>query len=122
LEEFIAWAETTYDQVLFDCPPVLAASDAALVGKRTDGMLLVVQPEKNHRRLVMRAAEELRSLQVSLIGLVANRLSDHSDPAYGYGYGYGYGEDYGYGAYGANDEPSEEQSTTPRQVPVRRAS
>lgn len=105
LEELVAWAETTYDQILIDCPPILAASDAALVGRRTDGMVLVVQPEKNHRRLVLRAAEELKGLQVPLIGIVANRLTDRSEAGYGYGYGYGYGHGYGYGAaYGADDE------------------
>ena len=29
----IAWAETQYDQVLIDCPPVMADSDAAIVGR-----------------------------------------------------------------------------------------
>ena len=59
--DLLAWAETQYDQVLVDCPPVMAATDAAIVGRVVDGMLLVVQPEKNHRRLVLRAVESLMS-------------------------------------------------------------
>lgn len=93
LAEVLAWAESNYDQVLIDCPPVLAAADAALVGRSVDGVVLVVQPEKNHRRLVLRAAESLRSLEVNLVGLVANKIGAESGGAYDtYGYGYGYHE------------------------------
>ncbi len=89
--DLIAWAEVTYDQVLIDCPPVMAASDAAIVGRLVDGMMLVVQPEKNHRRLVLRAAEHLFSMQVNMIGIIANKIGADAG-GYGYGYGYGYGE------------------------------
>jgi Mrp family chromosome partitioning ATPase len=93
LAEVMAWAESNYDQVLIDCPPVLAAADAALVGRAVEGVVLVVQPEKNHRRLVLRAAESLRSLEVNLVGLVANKIGTESGGAYDtYGYGYGYHE------------------------------
>lgn len=94
LAEVMAWAEANYDQVLIDCPPILAASDAAIVGRQTDGLMLVVQPEKNHRRLVLRAVAGLTSIGVTVLGVVANRISrDHKSDYYGYsGYGYGYGE------------------------------
>jgi capsular exopolysaccharide synthesis family protein len=111
LEDLIAWAESTYDQVLIDCPPILAASDAAIVGRLTDGVVLVVQPQKNHRRLVIRAAEELNSLRVKLVGIVANKVGEDKEGYYGYGHGYGYGYGYGYGngyGNGGEDEADEE--------------
>ena len=96
--ELIAWAENAYDQVLIDCPPVLAASDAALVGRLVDGVLLVVRPEENHRREVVRAAEGLAAMQVNLVGIVTNSIgSVIQSPHYGYGFGYGHGSGYGYG-------------------------
>ena len=96
MSEVIAWAESQYDQVLIDCPPVLAATDGAIVGRQIDGVVLVVQPEKNHRRLVIRAVEGLRSMQTTIIGVVANKVSIESEQGnYGYGYGYGYGYEYG---------------------------
>jgi polysaccharide biosynthesis transport protein len=55
----LAWAEANYDQVLIDCPPILAAADAAIIGRLTEGLILVIQPEKNHRRLVLRAVSGL---------------------------------------------------------------
>lgn len=110
--DLIAWAETHYDQVLVDCPPVLAASDAAIVGRHTDGIVLVVQPEKNHRRLVVRAAEELISMGVDLAAVVANRIDTAKDSGYGYGagYGYGYGYGIGYGEHGYGETHAEDES------------
>ncbi|MBC8351314.1 MAG: polysaccharide biosynthesis tyrosine autokinase [Planctomycetes bacterium] len=113
--DLIAWAEVNYDQVLVDCPPVMAASDAAIVGRLVDGMMLVVQPDKNHRRLVLRAAEYLLSMQVNLIGSVANRVGEDIG-GYGYGYGYGYGE--GYGIDDPDDDQIGEDSFEPTTDPI----
>jgi Mrp family chromosome partitioning ATPase len=112
MADLVAWAETAYDQVLIDCPPTLAASDAAIIGRLADGVVLVVQPEKNHRRLVLRATESLRVMQVQLVGVVANRVSTEKEGGY-YGAGYGYGYGYGYGAgYGdREDEEGSDQSS-----------
>jgi capsular exopolysaccharide synthesis family protein len=125
--DLLAWAETQYEQVLVDCPPVMAATDAAVVGRVVDGMLLVVQPDKNHRRLVLRAVESLLSVQAHLRGIVANRVGDDkSGGYYGYGNGYGYGYGYGYGdGYGQeqetdSEEDSESSNPQPQTFTVRR--
>jgi succinoglycan biosynthesis transport protein ExoP len=112
--DLIAWAETAYDQILIDSPPVLAAADSAIVGRAADGVILVVQPQKNHRRLVLRAHEGLVTLGAHVLGTVVNAV-DEDDGAgyYGYGgYGYGYGSGYGSG-YG-NDEAEEDADETHR--------
>ncbi len=101
--DLLAWAETVYDQILVDSPPALATSDAAVIGRLLDGMILVVQPDKNRRRLVMRVAEGLADLKIPLLGIVVNRIGSGKDHGYygyrgGYGYGYGYGYEDGYGA------------------------
>ncbi|MCH8045822.1 MAG: polysaccharide biosynthesis tyrosine autokinase [Planctomycetes bacterium] len=104
--ELLAWAETIYDQILIDSPPALAASDSAVIGRIVDGVLLVVQPEKNQRRSVVRAADSFMSLGIDLIGVIINRASDEKDSDfYGYG-GYGYGNG-GYGYGGEEDEVDE---------------
>ena len=61
--ELLAWAETVYDQILIDSPPALATSDTAVIGRLVDGVVLVVQPEKNRRRLVVRAAESFHGIE-----------------------------------------------------------
>ncbi len=90
--ELLAWADAHYDQVLVDCPPTLAVSDAQIIGRLVDGVVLVVTPEKNHRRLVARACHNFQSAGIPLIGIVANRITQQSH-GYGYGYGYGYGHE-----------------------------
>jgi capsular exopolysaccharide synthesis family protein len=95
-EELLGWAEARYDQVLIDTPPVLAASDSAVAGRLVDGVMLVVQPGKNSRRIILRAVDELQLMRVPLVGIVVNRVDADADDGYdgyGYGYGYGYGED-----------------------------
>ena len=76
--ELLAWAEAKYDQVLVDCPPVLAVSDAQIVGRLVDGAILVVQPQKNHRRLVARACHSFSATGTNVLGIVANGLSPQS--------------------------------------------
>lgn len=112
MADLLEWASGAYDQVLIDCPPVLAASDAAIAGRLAGGVVLVVQPEKNHRRVVLRAAENLTAMHVNLIGFVANFVADNESGYYGYGSGYGYGYGYGYGhGYGEEqpDQPNDQE-------------
>jgi len=96
MSELLAWAETLYDQVVVDAPPVLAVTDPAIVGRLADGVLLIVRPEKNRRKMVIRAAESFHSVGIPVLGIVANHLTAESGGDY-YGYGYGYGYEYGYG-------------------------
>ena len=124
LADLLAWAESEYDQILIDSPPALAATDSSIIGRMVDGIVLVVQPKKNQRRLVMRAAEGLTDVGVNLLGVVVNRVGgDQEDKIYGYGSGYGYGYGYGYGgdadeAHGSPESPDEsaEDSTDGNQV------
>jgi polysaccharide biosynthesis transport protein len=90
--DLLAWAESCYDRVLVDCPPVLAVSDAQVVGRLVDGAILVVRPEKNHRRLVVRACESFSATGSTVLGIVANGLTSQAG-GYSYGYGYGYGHE-----------------------------
>ena len=93
--ELLVWAQEEFDHVLIDTPPILAASDASIIGRLVDGLILVVQPEKNNRRVVHRAAEEIQAARLNFLGVVANNVSQEAD-GYGYGYGYGYGHGYGH--------------------------
>ncbi|HYW79477.1 MAG TPA: polysaccharide biosynthesis tyrosine autokinase [Thermoguttaceae bacterium] len=102
--DLLAWAETRYDQILVDSPPALV-SDTAIIGRLVDGVLLTVQPQKNRRRTVIRAAESFPNLGINVLGIVINRVvSDDSDDYYGYGYGYGYGYSYGHDDELAGDQ------------------
>lgn len=102
--ELLSWADSQYDQVLVDGPPALAVSDAAMIGRLVDGVLVTVRPEKNRRREVIRAVQQFRMLGVNVIGTVLNHMATKKDSGY-YGYGDAYGYEYGYGG-----DPEEESA------------
>jgi capsular exopolysaccharide synthesis family protein len=89
--DILAWAESAYDQILIDAPPVLAVTDPAIIGRLVDGAVVVIRPDKNRRKLVLRAVESFRMSGVEVIGIVANHIGSKSNSEYGYGYGYSYG-------------------------------
>lgn len=73
MEEIIAALKANADIVLFDAPPVIAVTDAAVLGTKVDGVLLVVRAGKTRREHALRAKELLEKAQVRLMGAV---LSD----------------------------------------------
>ncbi|MBP6786179.1 MAG: CpsD/CapB family tyrosine-protein kinase [Candidatus Promineofilum sp.] len=68
MEQIIAQLAEQADMVLFDAPPVMAASDAAILGAKTDGVLLVVQAGKTRRDHSERAREVLEKAGVRIVG------------------------------------------------------
>lgn len=125
MSELLDWASAHYDMIVIDSPPILAASDCAILGNLVDGITLVVRPDKSRRRTIQRAVDFLTSLNLPLSGIVLNNLTA-GDQGRGYGYGYGYGYDYHYGCedYGYDQElpeiidtpSSPENPTIPRRV------
>ncbi len=89
-----------YDYIILDAPPCLNISDAAIVGKMSDGILYVVSATKTRLDDAAHAISQLRSLDIPVVGCILNRFSPKSWSSYGYG-GYGYG--YGYKYYSYND-------------------
>jgi capsular exopolysaccharide synthesis family protein len=97
-EEFIGALRANYSAVVLDTPPLLAVTDAGVLGARVDGTLLVVRSNVTSTEVVERAVEQLRRLGSSLLGVVLNGVSvSGSYSRYGYSY---------YGAY-APDEDGE---------------
>jgi non-specific protein-tyrosine kinase len=56
------------DIVLFDAPPVAVVTDAAILGSKVDGVLLVIQSGKTRRDHSERAKELLEKAKVRVIG------------------------------------------------------
>ena len=84
-----------YDYIIVDTPPVNPVIDGALIAKRCDGAVLVVESGITERAQVVRAKKQLEYAGIKILGVVLNKIG-LSQKGYGYGYGYGYGG-YGYG-------------------------
>jgi capsular exopolysaccharide synthesis family protein len=68
LEGLIERLKTMADMVLFDAPPVLPVTDAAILAKRTDGILLVLQAGKTKREHAARAKSLLEQVGARIVG------------------------------------------------------
>jgi capsular exopolysaccharide synthesis family protein len=73
MEEIIANLKSRADIVLFDAPPIIAVTDAAVLATKVDGVLLVIRAGKTRREHAARAKELLEKVNVRLVGAV---LSD----------------------------------------------
>jgi non-specific protein-tyrosine kinase len=58
------------DIVLLDAPPVVAVTDAAVLGSKVDGVLLVVTAGVTRREHAERAKETLEKVNVRIVGAV----------------------------------------------------
>lgn len=56
------------DIVLFDAPPVIAVTDAAVLGAKVDGVLLVISAGKTRRDHAERARDMLEKARVHVVG------------------------------------------------------
>ncbi len=63
------------DLIIFDSPPVLAASDAAVLANRVDGVLLVIEAGKTRADAARHAISNLQHADARLLGAVLNRGS-----------------------------------------------
>lgn len=70
------------DVVLFDTPPVIAVTDAAVLASKVDGTLLVVKANQTTRERAKQARQILDKVKAHIIGVVLN------DAAIDEGYGY----------------------------------
>ena len=96
LEEMIAVVSERYDMILFDTPPTLAVTDAALIGSKVGNTLLVCRFDKTSKREIEHAAERLARDGAKVTGAVLNGVEKRLSNYYGYGGYYGYGYGYGY--------------------------
>ncbi|GAB3578043.1 tyrosine-protein kinase domain-containing protein [Calidifontibacter terrae] len=77
--------------VLLDAPPMLAVTDAALLGASSDGVILVTRMGNTHKMQLAQSARLLEQASATLLGTVMNNASAKrmGDVVYGYGYNSG---------------------------------
>ncbi|HZY40753.1 MAG TPA: CpsD/CapB family tyrosine-protein kinase [Anaerolineae bacterium] len=73
--EVIAALKQRADIVLFDAPPVIAVTDAMVLGTRVDGVVLVIDAGSTRREHARRAKEQLEKLNIRIVGAVLNGAS-----------------------------------------------
>jgi tyrosine-protein kinase Etk/Wzc len=94
MKDLLAQLQSSFDLILFDSPPVVAVTDAAILSSIVDGTLLVVELGRSRASGVNRAIDLLEKVNAKLLGVVTNNIFA------GYRYDYGYYSYYYYYAEG----------------------
>ncbi|HEB8514490.1 TPA: polysaccharide biosynthesis tyrosine autokinase [Klebsiella pneumoniae] len=93
--EFLNWANEHYDMVILDTPPILAVTDAAVIGNYAGTTLLVARFELNTTKEMTIAFKRFDQSGINVKGCILCGIVKKASSYYGYGYhhyGYSYKE------------------------------
>ena len=94
--ELLTWASQHYDMVILDTPPILAVTDAAIIGHYVGTTLLVARFEQNTVKELEVSFKRFEQSGVQVKGCILNGIVKKASSYYGYGYnhyGYSYTDD-----------------------------
>jgi polysaccharide biosynthesis transport protein len=94
METILEQLRSEYDFIFIDTPPVLAVTDASVLGRLTDATILIVRYGSAQRHVVQRCIDLLDRSGTHLLGVAMNAV-DFKSPEYSEYYGRKYYEYYG---------------------------
>ncbi len=89
-DRFVALVHTLglrFDRLIFDSPPVLAVTDAAVLSRALSGVILVARAARVTHDALARARHHLHAVDAHIVGVVLNDV-DLTNPHYTAYYGY----------------------------------
>lgn len=93
-ETLLKWASDNYELVIIDTPPILAVTDAAIIGRYAGTTLLVARFEENTAKEIAVSVKRFEQSGVLVRGCILNGVVKKASSYYGYGYNhYGYSYD-----------------------------
>lgn len=113
MDELLEVTGEYFDYVIIDSPPILLVTDAAVVGKRTNGVLLVAASGSTRKQSLAGAVNSLQAAGGNLRGIVMTMLPTKGPDSYAYG---AYGA---YGAYTGDQLPDREQFSVEEPINLR---
>ncbi|CUW09528.1 Tyrosine-protein kinase wzc [Serratia grimesii] len=85
--EFVKWASESYDLVLIDTPPILAVTDAAIIGNHAGTSLMIVRFGLNTVKEIDVSIRRFDQNGVDIKGVILNAVEKRASSYYGnYGY------------------------------------
>ena len=100
MDSLLEQLKTRFDLIIFDSPPVLPVTDAAILGAKVDSAVLVYQVGKAARSALSRAKVQLENVGTKVKGVILNHLRPEIAPYTTYYYHYRY--------YGGTEEKEKE--------------
>lgn len=98
--------DAMFDLVIVDTPPAVILSDARILSRHVDAVVVMCKEHTTSRVLVREAIRSLQQVGATVLGVVVNEVdTKRRKPTSYYGYSYGYG--YRYERYDQEDEQSD---------------
>ncbi len=89
LEEFIDFAKQRYDFILFDTAPSAVVTDAVVLSRLIDGVVIVVESAKTNKNILPRINQAFQKTKARVIGFILNKITlsgaDYQYQSYYYG-------------------------------------
>jgi succinoglycan biosynthesis transport protein ExoP len=86
MRQFIDDVTQLADIVILDSPPCVTVTDAVVLSRWVNGVVLVLDSHSTHRQGAKRARENLQAVGAKLLGAVVNRLDSSASGYYYYAY------------------------------------
>jgi capsular exopolysaccharide synthesis family protein len=83
MDRFVAEVKERYDTVVFDAPPLNLVTDAALIGTRADGLVLVARAGVTQEESLAFAIDQIGRVRAPLLGTVLNGVDQRRQAYYG---------------------------------------
>ncbi len=87
MKNFIENVRSIYEYVFVDTPPVIPVTDAMIMSRYIDGVVLVISHGNTQIDMAKNAVEQLRSVKANILGVTLNRIPVTDSKAY-YNYYY----------------------------------
>ena len=100
MSKFVKLLESEYDMILFDSPPLVAVTDATMISKEIDSIILVIKAGQTDKKAFHHTMANLKNIEAPLDGIVMNAVTSKSN--YGSYYYYYYHQYYHY--YSSHDD------------------
>jgi tyrosine-protein kinase Etk/Wzc len=94
MAKLIVKLKEKFEVILFDSPPVIAVTDAAILSTLVDGVILVIKAHQTHREAIKRAKNLLDNAEAKIFGSLLNGVNIKK--TYGTNYYYYYYHYYQY--------------------------
>ncbi len=86
MTELIQTLKKNFTRIIIDSPPVAAVTDAVVLAKQVDGVIMIVRVNDKSKDMIINSLEKLRSVSADIFGIVLNGvdISRHSYYYYQY--------------------------------------
>lgn len=110
-EKCVEELRRNFDYVIIDTPPLGSVIDAAVIARRCDGTVMVIENNAISYRFAQKIKDQLDKTGSRILGVVLNKVDMSTKGYYGH-YGRYYGKYYGnyYGTYGEENAKAEESA------------